>query len=436
VAQIASYAGALTVPQTQIDGASRALNSQNLTIGLTAAAFYAFSSTPVLFAAAAEMGLTQRQSVSWYVAVFLTATITSLALSLRFRMPIPVGWSLPGLVFLTASATGHSYPEMMGGVIVAGLGIVLLGAAGIADKLVHWMPMPVVMGVFAGSILKYVTAIFDNLQRQPFIVGAAVAGYVAAVALRRSWLPPMALAFLLGTGAALVAGELRFGETKLAPPVLDPVRPEFAPGGVLGIAIPLMLMALAMGNVQGFGILRNEGFDPPIRLATITMGVATMVNATFGGHVATLQTNGTAIMAGKDAGPIDRRYVSTVIAAGFAGLLALFAGSLSSLIGLFPAGLMPALAGLAIFTSLSEGMRKATSPEFALSGVAALAISASSFAVVGIGAPFWGFAGGMAMAIVVERDALRRHLRVTDECRPQVRPTAPVQEGSAMARAS
>jgi benzoate membrane transport protein len=383
-----------------------------VTIGLTAIAFYTFSATPLMFEATAQMGLDTRQAVSWYVATFLTSMVTSLVLSWRYRMPIPVGWSLPGLVFLTATAANYSHAEMMGGVILTGIGMVLLGVAGVAERLVQWIPLPVVMGVFAGSVFGYVTSVFDNLQGQPWIVGAAVAGYFAAFALRRAWMPPMAAALIFGIAAALLAGEMTLGESRISAPVLVPIRPEFAAGSMLGIAVPLLLMAIGMGNVQAFGIMRSEGFEPPIRAATLTMGLGTIANALFGGHVSTLQSNGTAIMTSTDAGPHDRRYMSTIIASMGAGVLAVAAGSLGMVLGLFPAGLMPALAGLAIMTSLAEAMRKALSNDFPLSGFVAMMIAASSFTLFDIGAPLWGFVGGTLVAMFVERDALRRYFSV------------------------
>jgi benzoate membrane transport protein len=189
--------------------------------------------------------------------------------------------------------------------------------------------------------------------------------------------------------------------------------------------VPLILMALGMGNVQGFGILKSEGFAPPIKLATVVMGAGTLFNSLFGGHLATLQTNGTAIMAGKEAGPQSRRYMATVLASILALGMAIGAGSLGALLGLFPAGLMPALAGLAVMSSLAEGMRKSMTAEFPVSGFVAMMIAASSLSVAGIGAPLWGFVGGVGIAIALERQALRRYWR--DASEPEKPATQPAE---------
>ncbi len=388
----------------------RLLNPQNVTIGSTAVAFYAFSSTPMLFAATSSMGLSTERAVSWYVAVFLSAAVTSLVLSWKYRMPIPVGWSLPGLVFLTTVAAGHTHGELMSGVLITGVAMMLLGVLGVADKLVAWIPIPVVMGVFAGSVFAYCVAIFDHVQGQPWIVGAAVVAYFAAMAAKRTWMPPMAAAFIVGLATTAAMGKLAFSGSELAAPTLVPMRPEFTITGSLGIALPLILMAIAMGNVQGFGILKSAGFKPPVRAATVGMGLATIFNGFFGGHISTLQTNGTAIMASDEAGPPSRRYMATVLASIGCVALVVGAGSLGMLLGLFPAGLIPALAGLAVLTSLAESTRKSISNDFPLSGFVAMLIAASSVTAFGLGSVFWAFVGGILITIFLERQSLRRYL--------------------------
>ncbi|CAN5764006.1 hypothetical protein BH23CHL5_BH23CHL5_04760 [soil metagenome] len=98
--------------------------------------------------------------------------------------------------------------------------------------------------------------------------------------------------------------------------------------------------------------------------------------------------NGTAIMASEEAGPMDRRYMATVLASIGCVALVVGAGSLGMLLGLFPAGLIPALAGLAVLTSLAEGTRKSMSAEFPMSGFVAMLIAASSVAAFGLGSVF------------------------------------------------
>ena len=40
---------------------------------------------------------------------------------------------------------------------MAGIAILFLGMFGIGEKIMAWLPLPIVMGMFGGSILVYVT---------------------------------------------------------------------------------------------------------------------------------------------------------------------------------------------------------------------------------------------------------------------------------------
>ena len=80
----------------------------------------------------------------------------------------------------------------MGAFLVAGLLIILLGLIGIADQLIRWLPLPIVMGMFAGNVLGYVSGIFGHFEAQPWVVGMTIAGYLGAKAMGRVWMPPMA----------------------------------------------------------------------------------------------------------------------------------------------------------------------------------------------------------------------------------------------------
>jgi predicted benzoate:H+ symporter BenE len=39
--------------------------------------------------------------------------------------------------------------------------------------------------------------------------------------------------------------------------------PAFDPGSLLAVSVPLVVMAIGIGNVQGIGMLVNQGYRPP-----------------------------------------------------------------------------------------------------------------------------------------------------------------------------
>ena len=139
---------------------------------------------------------------------------------------------------------------------------------------------------------------------------------------------------------------------------------------------------------------------------TVAMGLTTLINATFGGHVSSIQNNGAAILGGPDAGPREQRYVASVIASAIAAALALCAATAGSLLGLLPPGLVPALAGLALMSSMMDALQKATRTDLSMGAFFALVIAASGLTVLGIGPAFWALVGGMAVSLMLERGAL------------------------------
>ena len=77
-----------------------------------------------------QMGLPAGQAESWIVITWLTASVVSLAFALRYRQPMAIGWTIPGLVYLASLAGDFSFAELVTANLVAGVAIVVLGAVG------------------------------------------------------------------------------------------------------------------------------------------------------------------------------------------------------------------------------------------------------------------------------------------------------------------
>jgi benzoate membrane transport protein len=384
------------------------VNGANVAAGVTAGLFYAFGAIPILLDSMASLGISSRAAVSWFFVTFMTSALGSLFLTLRYRLPLPIGWSVPALVFLVGAGGRYSHAEMAGACLVAGVAIVALGLFGVGERLVRWLPLSIIMGMFAGNVLGTASGTFKQLEIQPWVVGAAIAGYVGARAVGRSWCPPLAVAFAAGLLVAAIAGQVHPNAFAWSAPVADPMRPRFDPVSVLTLSLPLVVIAIGMGGVQGMGFLAGEGYRPPVRVLTVWIGLTTLVNAGFGGHVATIQNNGVAVLGGPDAGPRDQRYVGSVVASVLAFLLGLCAATAGSLLAILPAGFVPALAGLALLSVLMDALRKATQSELPMGAFFALAIAASRVTLLGIGAAFWALVGGLLVSFCLERPALRR----------------------------
>ena len=388
----------------------RDVNVSNVAAGATAVLWYAFGVAPLFLGVMAQLALSPEAVSSWFFITFFTSGVSSLFLALRERMPLAVGWTVPGLVFLGMAGAGSDVAELAGASLVAGGILLLLGLLGLGERLTRWLPLPLVLGMFAGGVLHYATDIFAQLDRQPVVVGAALAGYLGARALDRPWLPPVGGAAAAGIVAAALAGLVHPGALVWGPPQLVPVLPHVAPRDVLALSLPLIVLVVGTGNVQAFGVLASQGYHAPVNLVTGAVGVMSVVNALFGGHPATVQNAGTAILAGEDAGPREQRYVASLVAGAGCLLLAFGATTAGTLLGVLPASLVASLAGLALLRTLMDALGKALAADLRLGAFFALAIAASPLTILGIGPAFWALVGGYAVSFAVERPALLRSL--------------------------
>ena len=69
---------------------AREINAPALWAGLTAFVWYAFGAVPLHIAVAGQLGLTSGESSSWIFIIWTSGAVASIALSLFYRMPIPI----------------------------------------------------------------------------------------------------------------------------------------------------------------------------------------------------------------------------------------------------------------------------------------------------------------------------------------------------------
>ena len=78
-----------------------------------------FGAIPLFLSAAQRLNLSAAETTSWFFITFMTSAISSLVLSLVLRTPLPIGWSMPGLVFLATMGDRYSHGEMVGAFLAA-----------------------------------------------------------------------------------------------------------------------------------------------------------------------------------------------------------------------------------------------------------------------------------------------------------------------------
>jgi benzoate membrane transport protein len=384
----------------------RDLNHAAVWAGLTAFIWYAFGGIPLQIAVCAQLALTSAQTSSWIFIVWFSGGVLSIALSLRLRQPIPITWTLPGLVYLGTLAERFSFAELVGANLVAGILILAAGALGAGGAVMRCLPLPIIMGMFAGSILPYVTQMVAATVQDLAIAGMTVAGYLIGRAIANPRVPPVGLAVVAGGLAVAWAGTPPAAAFEWTLPTLAAPDMAFSLPAVVAVSLPMVVFALALGNIQGLGFLRAQGYRVPVNAVTTAVGLASILNALLGGHVATVARNGVAILASSDAGPLAGRYWSTIISSGLILLLALAATPAASLLGILPKSYVFAVAALAIVSALQDALEKSFSGDFRFGALVAFVVAATPFALLGMTSTFWALIAGMLAAGIAERRQL------------------------------
>ena len=186
---------------------------------------------------------------------------------------------------------------------------------------------------------------------------------------------------------------------------------SFTLSAVLAVALPMVVLAMGLGNVQGLGFLMAQGYHVQVNRISTIVGLNSIVNALFGGHPATIARTGVAILASPDAGPPERRYWANLIASVCTIGMAFAAMPLASLLGILPPTYTYALAGLAILTSFQDAMAQAFASELRFGAVVAFGGAATPFVFAGITSAFWAVLLGLAASLLAERKSLVAYWR-------------------------
>jgi benzoate membrane transport protein len=390
------------------------LNAPAAWAGITAFVWYAFGSVPLHIAVSGQLGLTTAQTSSWIFIVWISGAIATIWLSLQFRQPLPITWTIPGLVYLGTLADRFSFAELVGANLVAGVALVALGASGVGRAIMRWLPLPIVMGMFGGSILGYVLRMVAATVEDLAVAGTAVACFLAGRALANPRVPPVALAVIGGGIAVAVTGTLGSSPVEWTMPVLVVPDFSFSAAAVIAVSLPMVVLAMGLGNVQGIGFLLAQGYRVPVNTVSTAVGVASVANAFLGGHAATVARNGVAILASAEAGPLPGRYWGAVISAALTIFLACAATPVASLLTVLPKTYVFAVAGLAILAAFQDALEKSFSGKLRFGAVAGFIVAATPFAILGITSAFWAIIAGLAASALAERRELiefwnRRH---------------------------
>ncbi len=351
----------------------------------------------VIFIQAAQVGgISHAELASWVWGVSMGAGISGLLLSWWLKVPVITAWSAPGTALLISLFPDIGMPEVVGAYLTAAVITVVLGASGLFEKIVNWVPRGIAAGMMAGILFQFGAQAFRASMELPSLVFAMLGVYLIG---KRLW-PRYVVVLVAITGFALTFWMGKAQLTALQGVIVTPVfvAPVLNLSTFLSLTVPLVLVSLTGQYLPGIAVMRLAGYSFPSRPVVIGTGLASLGVACFGGISIVLASITASICTDKNAHPdADKRYVAGIATGVFYLIGGTFAGSIVLMFSTFPAALIATLAGLALIGAIVTNIRICVQEQdYVESSVITFLATASGMSLWGLGAAFWGAVLGLA----------------------------------------
>ncbi|GAA4478383.1 benzoate/H(+) symporter BenE family transporter [Rhodococcus olei] len=362
------------------------------------------SSFAVVLTGLRAVGASPTEAASGLMALCVTQAVGILWLSRRYRMPITLAWSTPGAALLAGTgAVQGGWPAAVGAFVVVGLAVVLTGLWPRLGRLIAAIPTTLAQAMLAGVLLQLCLAPITALRDSPAAVAPVVAVWLVLQRFSKRWAVPAAFATAaVVIGVSLARDDRSLDATALIPR-FDPTVPHWTWQALVGIAVPLYIVTMASQNIPGVAVMSSFGYRVPWRAAMTVTGLGTVCGAPAGGHAINLAAISAALSAAPTAHPDRNRRWIAAFTSGWAYLvLAFCSAALAALVAAAPAGVIEAVAGLALLATLGGALAAAVADDSDReAAVLTFLIAASGVGILGIGSAFWALVAGLATRLVL-----------------------------------
>ena len=362
------------------------------------------SSVAIVFQAAQSFGATPAQITSWIWALGLGMGLCSLVPSLLLRKPVMVAWSTPGAAVLaTAGAAGSfSMGEAVGAFMVCSALVILVGATRALERVADRIPMEIASALLAGVLARFGIQAFAAAQTALPLVLLMVGTYL--VARRMAARYAVVVTLVVGILWVLITGQMAWSmePVRLAMPVF--VAPQWSVSAIVSLAIPLFVVTMASQNLPGMAVIRASGYELPVsRLITMT-GWASLVLAPFGAFALNFSAITAAICMGPEAHEDrSKRYTAAASCGAIYIVIGLFGALVTGLLTSFPKELVVAIAGIALLSTIGNGLASALRDErHREPALITFLVTLSGITLMDIGSAFWGVVVG-SLALFVQQ---------------------------------
>ena len=358
----------------------------------------------IIIGGAANGGLTYEQTISWMFAAYFFSGLFGIYLALKYRQPLPGAFTVAGAVLVAGSLTHFSLNEAIGAYLIANLIVMILGISGLIDKVMKWMPIPIVMGMIVGVMIKFAIEMITSITVSPLLAGSAIGAFFLSSRFLKK-VPPVLTALIVVIPLAFFTNSFQFQGGQGAFILPQVTLPVFSFEAIVSISIPLALLIICSENAQATGVLMAQGYNPPNNAMAIYGSAFGLVAAFFGGHAINMAGPGTAICSAKEVGEKDTRYAASFGNAVVHVFYGLFASLVVPFVVAMPTIIITVIAGLAMLGVLINSLKTAFSDgKFQTGAFFALIIGMSGISFFHISAPLWALIGGLLVSFVIEKE--------------------------------
>ena len=359
-------------------------------------------SAVLVIQAAQILGASAEQITSWFWALGLGIGLSGLILSWKFKYPVATAWSTAGLALIMATGSGYSLYEAIGAFLVCGLLTAILGFMGIFEKVLSYIPQSLTSAMLAGVLLKFGIALFTSMQTDWAFILSLLAVYIIS---KRLW-ARYCIVITVIAGLILCPIFMEFHmpivHWSLAKPVW--ISPEFTWSAILGLALPLFVINMASQYLPGIAMIKSYGYQPHVKHLIGWTGLTQALLAPFGCYSVNIAAISAAVSLDDQVHPDpSKRYIAGISCGFFYIIMGLFAATLTSLLMSFPKLFIVALAGIALFGTISHNIAIAfqdvADREAAL---LTFLFCASGVQFYGIGSAFWGLLFGFLVSVILK----------------------------------
>ena len=357
-------------------------------------------SAVLVIQAAQILGATPEQITSWFWALGLGIGLSGFILSWKFKYPVATSWSTAGLALILATGSGYSLYEAIGAFFICGLLTAILGFLGIFQKVLSYIPQSLTSAMLAGVLLKFGIALFASMQNDWGFILSLLAVYILSKRLS----PRYCIVITVIAGLVLCPIFMEFHVPALQWSLAKPVwiTPDFTWSAILGLALPLFVINMASQYLPGIAMIKSYGYQPHVNHLIGWTGVAQALLSPFGCYTVNIAAISAAVSLDDQVHPDPKkRYIAGMSCGFFYIVMGVFAATLTSLLMSFPHIFIVALAGIALFGTISHNIaiafhdvneREAAFMTFLF--------CAPGIQFFGIGSAFWGLLFGFAVSFI------------------------------------